>query len=61
MILSKSFQWRRENMHKQLPLWPEAEQRNIWEGLDPETQRMVVAIVSSGCSAPQNRQVDGIT
>ena len=48
-------------MHKQLPLWPEAEQRNIWEGLNPETQRMVVAIVSSGCSAPQNRQVDGIT
>ena len=33
-------------MQRQLPLWPEAERRNMWEGIDPETQRTVIAILS---------------
>ena len=33
-------------MQQQMPLWPEEEQLNIWESLDSETQRMVIAILS---------------
>ncbi len=33
-------------MQQQQPLWPEEEQLSIWEGLDSETQRMVIAILS---------------
>lgn len=37
-------------MQRQLALWPEAERPpqklNIWENLDPETQRMIIAILS---------------
>jgi hypothetical protein len=46
MLQRKSLQRRRENVQQQLPLWPEEEQLNIWEGLDYETQRMVIAILS---------------
>ena len=37
-------------MQRQLPLWPEAErppqELNLWEDLDPETQRKVIALLS---------------
>lgn len=37
-------------MQRQLPLWPEAErppqELNIWEDLDPETQRKIIAMLS---------------
>jgi len=33
-------------VRRQLPLWQEEERLNIWEGLDPETQRVVIAILS---------------
>ena len=33
-------------MQRQLSLWPEEERLNIWEGLDPEAQKMAVAILS---------------
>jgi len=46
MLQSKSLQKRRENVQRQLPLWPEEEQLNIWEGLDSETQKMVITILS---------------
>jgi hypothetical protein len=53
MLQSKhlpSLQRRRENVQRQLPLWPEAERPpqklNLWEELDPETQAMIIAILS---------------
>jgi hypothetical protein len=53
MLQSKhppSLQRRRENVQRQLPLWPEAErppqELNLWEDLDPETQRKVIALLS---------------
>jgi hypothetical protein len=46
MLQSKSLQRRRENVQRQLPLWPEEERLNIWEGLDPETQKRVIALLS---------------
>jgi hypothetical protein len=53
MLQSKhppSLQRRRENVQRQLPLWPEAErppqELNLWEELDPETQVMIIAILS---------------
>jgi len=45
-----SFQRRRENVQRQLALWPEEEtppqELSLWEKLDPEMQRMVIAILS---------------
>lgn len=32
-------------MQRQLTLWPETE-KNIWEYLDPETQKKVIALLS---------------
>lgn len=32
-------------MQRQLTLWPETE-KNIWEYLDPETQKRVIALLS---------------
>jgi hypothetical protein len=46
ILQSKSLRRRRGNMQQQLPLWPEEEQLNIWEGFDFETQRMVIDILS---------------
>jgi hypothetical protein len=53
MLQSKhpsSFQRRRENVPRQLALWPEAErplqELNIWKNLDPEMQAMVISILS---------------
>jgi len=37
-------------VQRQLALWPEAErplqELNLWEELDPNTQRMIIAILS---------------
>jgi len=33
-------------VQRQLSLWPEEEQLNLWEGLDPEAQKIVIAILS---------------
>jgi hypothetical protein len=46
MLQGKSLQRRRENVQRQLPLWPEEEHLNIWEGLDSENQKMVITILS---------------
>jgi hypothetical protein len=41
---------RREDVQRQLAFWPEAErppqELDIWEDLDPETKRMVIATLS---------------
>lgn len=46
----KSFQRRRENVQQQLALWSEAakppQELEIWEELDPEIQRTVIATLS---------------
>jgi hypothetical protein len=43
-------QRRRENVQRQLALWPEAErppqELNFWEDLDPQTQTMIIATLS---------------
>lgn len=31
-------------MQRQLSLWPEEERLNVWEGLDPEEGRTVIAL-----------------
>jgi len=36
---------RRHDVQRQLSLWLDVEQ-NIWEGLDPETQKRVIAVLS---------------
>jgi hypothetical protein len=46
MLQKKSLQRRRENVQRQLPLWPEEERPNIWEGLDPEAQEIIIAILA---------------
>ena len=33
-------------MQQQLPLWLEEERPNIWEGLDPEAQEIIIAILA---------------
>jgi hypothetical protein len=33
-------------VQRQLTLWPEEERLNIWEGLDPEAQKIIIAILS---------------
>jgi hypothetical protein len=43
-------QRRKENVQRQLPLWPEVErlpqELTIWEDLDPHTQTMIIATLS---------------
>jgi hypothetical protein len=45
-----SLQRRRENVQRQLALWPEAErppqELTLWEELDPNTQKMIIATLS---------------
>ena len=33
-------------MQRQLSLWPEEKRLNLWEGLDPGTQKKVIALLS---------------
>jgi hypothetical protein len=59
MLQSKyppSLQRRREDVQRQLAFWPEAG-KNIWEDLDPETQKRVIALLSrliSGAVCPRD-------
>ena len=53
MLLSKGLQSiprRRENVPRQLALWPETEKpphlRDIWEDLDPERKATIIAILA---------------
>jgi hypothetical protein len=46
MLRKKPLQRRRENVQRQLSLWPEEKRLNLWEGLDPETQKKVIALLS---------------
>jgi hypothetical protein len=44
MLQKRSLHRRRENVQRQLSLWPEEERLNVWEGLDPEEGRTVIAL-----------------
>jgi hypothetical protein len=46
MLQGKALQRRRENVQRQLPLWPEEERLNIWEGLGAGTKKAVIATLS---------------
>jgi hypothetical protein len=46
MLRKKPLQRRRENVQRQLSLWPEEKRLNLWEGLDPGTQKKVIALLS---------------
>jgi hypothetical protein len=47
---SESLPRRREHVQRQLALWPEAERSpqklTLWEKLNPNTQRMIIALLS---------------
>jgi len=45
MLQKRSLQRRRENVRRQLSLWPE-EELNLWEGLDPEAKKAVIALLA---------------
>ncbi len=33
-------------MQRQLSLWPEEERLDLWESLDPETKKAVIALIA---------------
>jgi hypothetical protein len=50
IIPSQPIQSRRENMYRQMTLWPEPEapetKTEIWRKLDPNTQKMLIITLS---------------
>jgi hypothetical protein len=45
MLQERSFQRRRENVQRQLSLWPEKERLDVWEGLDPEAKKTIIDLL----------------
>jgi hypothetical protein len=46
MLQNKTLQRRRHEVQRQLTFWPDAD-KNLWEKLDPETHKRVIASLSS--------------